>query len=45
MFGRLAIMNVPTIVAVKGAAIAGGCMLSFAHDFVYAIDKATFACN
>lgn len=45
MFGRLAVINVPTIAVVKGAAIAGGCMLSFAHDYIYVIGKATFACN
>jgi enoyl-CoA hydratase/carnithine racemase len=38
-------VNVPTIAVVKGAAIAGGCMFSFAHDLIYVIDKATFACN
>ena len=38
-------INVPTIAVVKGAAIAGGCMLSFAHDLVYVIGKGLFACN
>lgn len=45
MFGRLAVLNVPTIAVVRGAAIAGGCMLSFAHDFVYVVEKGVFACN
>ena len=45
LFGRLAVINVPTIAVVKGAAIAGGCMLAFAHDFIYVVEKATLACN
>ena len=45
LFGRLAVMNVPTIAAVKGPAIAGGCMFAFGHDFIYVIEKGLFACN
>lgn len=45
MYGRLAVLNIPTIAVVKGAAIAGGCMFSFAHDLIYVIDKGIFACN
>ena len=32
LLGRIAVLPFPTIALVKGAAIAGGCMLSFAHD-------------
>ena len=35
----------PTFALVQGAAVAGGCMFSFAHDFIYVADKAMFACN
>lgn len=45
MFGRLAVLNIPTIAVVKGAAIAGGCMFSFAHDLIYVVEKGAFACN
>lgn len=45
MLGTMANLNVPTISIVKGAAIAGGCMFSFAFDYIYVLDKATFACN
>lgn len=45
MYGTLAMLNVPTIAVVKGAAIAGGCMLSFSHDLIYVIEKGLFACN
>jgi enoyl-CoA hydratase/carnithine racemase len=45
MYGTLAMLPIPTIAVVKGAAIAGGCMLSFAHDLIYVIEKGLFACN
>lgn len=45
LFGRVAVLNIPTICVVKGAAIAGGCMFSFAHDMIYVIDRGVFACN
>jgi enoyl-CoA hydratase/carnithine racemase len=38
-------LPVPTFVIVKGGAVAGGCMFSFSHDFVYVADKALFMCN
>lgn len=44
-FGNIALLNVPTIAVVKGAAIAGGSMVAFAHDLIYVVDTATFACN
>lgn len=45
MLGRMVSLSIPTIALVQGAAIAGGCMFSFAHDFIYVKDKATFGCN
>jgi enoyl-CoA hydratase/carnithine racemase len=45
MFGRVTMLNIPTIAVVKGACIAGGCMLTFSHDLIYVVDKAVFACN
>lgn len=41
----MSLLPVPTFVIVKGGAVAGGCMFSFAHDFVYVADKALFMCN
>jgi len=35
LIGRMSLLPVPTFVIVKGGAVAGGCMFSFAHDFVY----------
>jgi enoyl-CoA hydratase/carnithine racemase len=45
LLGRMSVFTIPTIALVKGAAIAGGCMFSFAHDNIYVADKALFACN
>jgi enoyl-CoA hydratase/carnithine racemase len=45
MFGRVTMLNIPTIAVVKGACIAGGFMLTSSHDLVYVVDKAVFACN
>ena len=45
LFGRIVALSVPTLTLVKGAAIAGGCMFSFAHDFIYVAEKAIFAAN
>jgi enoyl-CoA hydratase/carnithine racemase len=45
MFGKVTMLNIPTIAVVKGACIAGGCMFSFAHDLIYVVDQALFACN
>ena len=45
MLGRLVSLSVPSIVYVKGAAVAGGCMLTFAHDYIFVEGKGLFACN
>ena len=45
MLGRIASLSLPSIVVVKGGCIAGGCMTAFAHDLIYVVDQATFACN
>lgn len=45
LLGKMAIMNVPTIAVVKGPAVAGGCMFSFSHDFIYVVEKGVFFCN
>jgi len=45
LLGRISVLPFPTIALVKGAAIAGGCMFSFAHDYIYVADNALFACN
>lgn len=45
LLGRIALLPFPTVAVVKGAAIAGGCMLSFAHDYIYVADSGLFACN
>jgi enoyl-CoA hydratase/carnithine racemase len=33
LFGRLLAFSLPTIALINGHAIAGGCMLAFAHDY------------
>ena len=43
--GRIAELSIPTIAFVKGSAIAGGCIFSFAHDYIYVQEKALFVCN
>ena len=45
LLGKVSVLPFPTIALVKGAAIAGGCMLAFAHDYIYVADNALFACN
>ena len=45
LLGRMSIVNVPTIAVVHGAAIAGGCMFSFGHDFIYVVERGIFHCN
>ena len=45
LLGRIMSLSIPSIAVVKGAAVAGGCMFCFAHDFIYVKDKAMFACN
>ena len=43
--GRFESLSVPTIAVVNKAAVAGGCILSFAHDYVYSMPKTLFLCN
>ena len=45
LLGKVSVLPFPTIALVQGGAVAGGCMFSFAHDFIYVADKAIFACN
>lgn len=45
LLGRFLSLSIPSIAVVAGAAIAGGCMLSFAHDHIMVIKKGIFACN
>ncbi len=41
----MAVLGVPTICLVHGAAVAGGTMLAFCHDFIYVAGEASFHCN
>jgi enoyl-CoA hydratase/carnithine racemase len=45
LVGRIAVLPFPTICLVRGGAVAGGCMLAFAHDFIYVAGKAMFSTN
>jgi enoyl-CoA hydratase/carnithine racemase len=45
LLGRISVLPFPTLAIVKGGAVAGGCMFSFAHDYIHVADKALFACN
>jgi enoyl-CoA hydratase/carnithine racemase len=45
LFGRVTVLPFPTICLVRGGAVAGGCMLAFAHDYVYVAGKALFSTN
>jgi enoyl-CoA hydratase/carnithine racemase len=45
LFGRITVLPFPTICLVRGGAVAGGCMLAFAHDYVYVAGKALFSTN
>ena len=41
--GRITALSVPTIAMVSGAAVAGGCMFAFAHDYIYTTEKSKFS--
>lgn len=43
LLGRFASLSFPTIAVVNKAAVGGGCMLSFAHDYIFVKDKAFFS--
>ncbi len=43
--GRFSVLPVPTYCLVRGGAVAGGCMLAFAHDYIYVGGKALFSTN
>ena len=43
--GRFESLSVPTIAVVNKTAVAGGCILSFAHDYIYSTPKTMFLCN
>ena len=45
LLGRISVLPFPTVCLVRGGAVAGGCMLSFAHDFIYVGGKAMFSTN
>ena len=45
LLGKFVCLNVPTFVVVKGSAVAGGCMTSFAHDYIYVMEKGFFCAN
>jgi len=45
LIGRISVLPFPTLCLVRGGAVAGGCMLSFAHDFVYVGGKGMFSTN
>jgi enoyl-CoA hydratase/carnithine racemase len=41
----MSVVPYPTIALVKGAAFAGGCMFSFAHDYIYVAGDGVFCAN
>ena len=43
LMGRITALSVPTIALVSGAAVAGGCMFAFAHDYIYTTEKSKFS--
>ena len=43
LVGRFCLLPFPTICMVHGGAVAGGCMLSFAHDLTYVAGKGKFS--
>ena len=45
LLGKFAVLNVPTFAVVKGPAVAGGAMTSFAHDHIYVMEKGFFSAN
>lgn len=45
LLGRISTLPFPTFALVRGGAVAGGCMLAFAHDYVYVGGKAMFSTN
>jgi len=45
VLGRITGFPMPTISLVRGGAVAGGCMLAFAHDYLYVGGNALFQTN
>jgi Delta3-Delta2-enoyl-CoA isomerase len=43
LLGRIAVFPAVTVAMVTGGAVAGGCMFAFAHDYIYATEKAKFS--
>jgi enoyl-CoA hydratase/carnithine racemase len=43
LLGRISLLPFPTFCLVRGGAVAGGCMLSFAHDYIYVGGKGKFS--
>lgn len=45
LLGRISVLPFPTFTLVRGGAVAGGCMLAFAHDYIYTAGKSMFSAN
>ena len=43
LLGRVSLLPFPTVCLVRGGAVAGGCMLAFAHDYIYVGGKGKFS--
>ena len=45
LLGRILTLSIPSICLIKGATIAAGGMLAFAHDYIFVKDSAVIAFN